>query len=273
MNLSVIVTTYNRPDALACVLMSLAGQNLPPSEILVADDGSAAATAACVRDWQQRLPCPLHHVWQPDDGFRAAMARNRAAAQASGDYLVFIDGDCMVFPDFTERHRALAESGWFVAGNRLLLDAELTRSTLHGEADPVSWPAWRWLVARGQGRVNRLAPLLRLPGGSWRKHRAGQWRGVRTCNLGLWRRDLLSVNGFDESFAGWGHEDADLAVRLIRSGVKRKDGQFSVPVLHLWHQENPRALEGENYARLMATLNGERDTRSPQGIDQYLPHA
>lgn len=270
MKLSVIVTTYNRPDALDCVLRSLAGQTRVPDEVLVADDGSGPDTAARILLWQGRMPFPLHHVWQPDAGFRAAMARNRAAAKATGDYLIYLDGDCMVFPDFTLRHHSLAEAGCFVAGNRLLFNAELTHSILCGDADPLVWSPWHWLSARGRGRVNRLTPLLRLPDGPWRKRRMARWQGVRTCNLGLWRQDLLRVNGFDESFSGWGHEDADLAVRLIRAGIARKDGQFSVPVLHLWHRENPRELEGENYARLMATLNGERGIRSSQGMDQYF---
>lgn len=270
MNLSVIVTTYNRPDALACILKSLAGQNIPPYEVIIADDGSSEDTAACIIEWRRRLPCPLHHVWQPDAGFRAAMARNRAAAKAAGEYLVFLDGDCIVFPDFIAQHMALAQSGCFVAGNRLLLDEGITRSILLKAVDPTGWTNWQWLLARRRGNVNRLLPLLRIAGSTWRLHRPTQWRGVRTCNLGLWRKDLLGVNGFDESFAGWGHEDADLAVRLIRFGVRRKDGQFAIPVLHLWHAENPRGLEQENYARLLATLSGERDLRSLRGIDQYL---
>ena len=89
--------------------------------------------------------------------------------------------------------------------------------------------------------------------------------------MGLWREDFVRINGFDESFTGWGHEDADLAVRLMRSGIQRKDGRYALPVLHLWHPENPRGNEATNRARLQETLDGERPLRAALGLDQYLP--
>ena len=58
------------------------------------------------------------------------------------------------------------------------------------------------------------------------------------------------MNGFDESFVGWGHEDADLVLRLARLGIKRKGGAFSTEVFHLWHNENTRATESENRHRV-----------------------
>ncbi|MEW5838905.1 MAG: glycosyltransferase [Pseudomonadota bacterium] len=270
MKVSVIVTTYNRPDALDKVLAGLQAQSLPLQEVLLADDGSGAATVECAQRWAARLPFALHHVWHEDAGFRAAAIRNRAAAQASGDYLVFLDGDCIPPADFVARHAALAEAGRFVSGNRILFNAALTRRVLAGAADPLQWSWHDWLRARLAGEVNRLLPLLRLPDGAWRHRVQAQWRGARSCNLALWRSDLRVVNGFDESFQGWGHEDADLAVRLMRAGVRRKDGRYAAPCLHLWHEEHVRAQEAENRARLQAVIDGQRPLRAELGMDQYL---
>lgn len=270
--ISIITTTYQRPRALDRVLASLAAQGTPPLEVLIADDGSGEETARVIREWQAHYPCPLRHIWQEDRGFRAAKARNRAAAAAQGNYLVFLDGDCLVFPDFVQQHLALAEAGWLVMGSRILCAPELTEHIENNAADPLSWHWKDWLLAHSRHAVNRIFPLLRLPGNAWRKRRSTRWKGVRTFNLALWRTDFERVNGFDESFEGWGHEDADLAVRLMSAGVRRKDGQFALPVLHLWHRESSRGQEAENMRRLQARL-ADGKIRADIGLDQYrIPH-
>lgn len=269
--LVVIVPTYNRPAALDRVLESLAEQDTPPAQVIVADDGSGPETAAIVTTWQTRMPCPLLHVWQPDEGFRLARARNMAVAVAEADYVVFLDGDCIAFHDFVRRHIAQAESGRFVAGSRLLLGEAFTREVEFGVLRPQRWGWLPWLIARLHGRVNRLLPLFRLPGRRWRLARSHRWQGARGCNLAIWRKDYMAVNGCDESFEGWGHDDAELVSRLIHSGVLRKEGRFAVPVLHLWHREHDRSNELENRCRLEDVLNRNRPVRAELGFDQHVP--
>lgn len=269
-DLSVVVTTYNRSEALSCVLASLSKQDCLPGEVVVADDGSGVETARCIAYWGKRAPFPIHHVWQPDQGFRAAQARNRAVARSKGRYLIFLDGDCLVFPDFVRRHKELAEPGWFVVGNRVLVSADLTGRIVQGKADPLQWDRWRWVLARTRGEVNRLLPLLRWPLLPWRKWQARKWQGARTCNLALWREDFFAINGFDERYQGWGHEDADLTARLFHLGHFRKEGRFAVPVVHLWHPENDRRKEAANLARLQGVLDDRNVVRAARGLDQYL---
>lgn len=272
MAVSIIISTYNRPQALQRVLEAVFRQNQAVRDIVIADDGSTQSTAAMITALRASAPCPLQHVWQSDQGFRAAMARNRAVAEASGDYLVFLDGDCIPFPDFIAWHEKLACPGYFVAGNRILLSREFTRSIEANTEFVWQWNILRWISARVRGQINRFLPLLkRSANGKWRDKSPEQWEGVKTCNLGLWKSDFLRVNGFDESYQGWGHEDADLAIRLIKSGIRRRDGRFAAPVLHLWHQENDRAQETENRKRLESRiLMTEQLLRSKQGVDQYL---
>jgi glycosyltransferase involved in cell wall biosynthesis len=268
--ISVVVTTYNRPDALRMVLEGLADQSDRGFEVLVADDGSRDDTRALVEATARRPAMPLRHVWQEDRGFRAGAARNRATSAAGGEYLIYLDGDCVPRPHFIARHRALAERGWMVAGNRILLSEALTRSAL-AEALPLHrWSDAQWRAARHRGDINRLLPLLHLPLGPLRKLAARRWQRVRTCNLGVWREDLRAVNGFDEVFEGWGYEDSDLAVRLINRGVGRKEGAFATGVLHLWHRENDRRAQGDNWKRLQERISS-RATQAERGLDQYLP--
>ncbi len=205
--ISVIVTTYNREDALDAVLRSLAGQRDADFEVIVADDGSGARAAEVIASWKAKIGRRLEHIWHADRGFRAAEIRNRAILAARGAYCIFLDGDCIARPDFVSTHRQLAKSGWFVSGNRVLLSGDLTERVLRENLTPENWKFPRWLAERMRGGINRLSALLRLPLGPMRKVRQGAWKGARSCNLAIWRADLDRVDGFDADFSGWGKED------------------------------------------------------------------
>ena len=263
--ISVVVTTYNREDALEAVLRSLQSQNDRDFEVVVADDGSAPATAALIDRYKAQVGVPLTHVWQEHRGFRAGAIRNRAVRASHGDYVVFLDGDCLTRPDFVATHRKLAEPGWFVTGNRALLTQALTDAVLNQPLEPEHWGTADWLWQRLSGGLNRLAPVLRLPLGPLRKIRPQAWKGARSCNLGVWRVDLDRVDGFDASFSGWGKEDSDLLVRLLHAGVRRKDGAYATGVLHLWHAAADRSRLAENEQRLARVIESRR-VRAEAGI-------
>ena len=256
--ISVIVTTFDREDALAAVLRALGRQVDRGFETVIADDGSGPATAEAVESWRPKLGVALTHVRHEHAGFRAGEIRNRAIAQSRGDYCIFLDGDCIPRPDFIAQHRRLAEPGWFVTGNRVLLSQTLTEFALQPGREPELWSFTTWLGMRVCGSINRLAPLLRLPLGGVRKRRPQEWQQARSCNLGVWRSDLDCVDGFDVRFNGWGREDSDLLVRLLHAGVRRKDGNFATGVLHLWHPEADRSSLADNDDRLLETVRSER---------------
>ncbi|MES2320608.1 MAG: glycosyltransferase family 2 protein [Pseudomonadota bacterium] len=235
-----VITTYNRPDALAAVVEACFVQSDKNFEIIIADDGSTANTKACVDALKKRAPVPLTHVWQPDLGFRAAMVRNRGTLAARGEYIVFLDGDCIPQRDFIAQHRKLARRGHMLCGSRVLLSPALTTRVLAGQVNLTGAKAIEHCAHRLGGHVNKLLQLvLRWPD-IGRTSRRFSWRRIKSCNLGVWRSDLDTVDGFDQSFQGWGHEDADLAVRLFNAGVMRKDGAFATEVFHLWHHEAQR---------------------------------
>ncbi|MEH6436529.1 glycosyltransferase family 2 protein [Massilia sp. DD77] len=266
--ISVVITTYNRPDALAAVVEACFLQDDKNFEIIIADDGSGANTRECIDRLRERSPVPLKHVWQPDDGFRAAMARNRGTLAATGDYIIFLDGDCIPQRDFIARHRALARPGFLVSGSRILLSPALTEKTL---AEHLDLPAMGFadkLRYRLRGDVNKLLQLLLRWPDLGRVHRKFSWRRIKSCNLAVWRADLLRVNGFDESFVGWGHEDSDLVVRLLHAGVRRKDGAFATEVLHLWHREARRDEESSN-RKVVEGRVLDKTTQATRGLREH----
>jgi glycosyltransferase involved in cell wall biosynthesis len=263
--ISVIATTFDREDALAAVLRALSRQSDKGFEVVIADDGSGPATADLIRSWTGRLGVPLQHVWQEHREFRAAEARNQAIGASRGSYCVFLDGDCIPRPDFVAAHRALAEPGWFVAGNRTLLSPALTEIVLRERLEPETWRFGAFLGRRLRGEVNRLLPLVHLRLGALRKVWSRSWVGCRSCNLGVWRSDLDSVDGFDATYSGWGKEDSDLAVRLLHAGVRRKDGRFATGVLHLWHPPADRSALPQNEMRLGKVVASDK-IRAASGL-------
>lgn len=269
MNICVIVTTYNRPDALGAVLDGYAAQSTRDFELLVADDGSTGETRARVEDFAKRAPFALRHVWQEDRGFRAAAARNRTLAATRAEYVIFSDGDCIPSPGYVRRHAALAEPGYYLAGSRVLLSEAFTARVLRERLPVHAWSNRQWFGAWLKRDVNRMLPLLSLPDGEFRKRTPQRWEGVKTCNFSAWRSDLLRVNGLDESYTGWGLEDSDLVVRLLRAGVRHKSARLAAPVFHLWHREQDRRFLPENRRRLEDILRSPR-IEAVAGVSQYL---
>jgi GT2 family glycosyltransferase len=178
---------------------------------------------------------------------------------------IFLDGDCIPRPGFVAAHRRLAAPGWFVAGNRVLLGQALTARVLREHLEPERWTFADWMRLRLHGEVNRLLPLVALPLGPLRQMGPTAWRSARGTNLAIRYDDLARVDGFDATFSGWGREDSDIMVRLIRAGVRRKDGRYATAVLHLWHPDFDRSRLLDNERRLAEVVKGDR-VRAVRGL-------
>ena len=230
MKVSVIVSTYNWPEALSAVLTSLASQTEKPHQVIVADDGSSSETEKVLAQYPHSL-----HVWHEDEGFRLAEIRNKALAKATGDWIVFLDGDCICPPHFIKQQKRLADSSKILAGNRRLLTPAKSEPWLAGQQDFKGFCA-------SEGR-QKLKPW---PGLFYRDWSPKNWRKVRGCNIGIARDAALQLGGFDEAYRGWGKEDSDFAVRAINLGLQVRLGQHAVTVLHLYHPEASRDSLGPN---------------------------
>ena len=270
--ISVVITTYNRPDALTAVVEACFLQDDKNFEIIIADDGSGANTRDCIDRLRARSPVLLKHVWQPDDGFRAAMARNRGTLAATGDYIIFLDGDCIPQRDFIARHRALAQPGFLVSGSRILLSQRFTEQVLSEHIDVPALGLFDKLRYRLRGDMNKVLQLMLRWPDLGRVRRKFSWRRIKSCNLAVWRADLEKVNGFDESFVGWGHEDSDLVVRLFHAGVLRKDGALATEVLHLWHREARRDEESSN-RKVVLERAANKTIQATRGLREHAGEA
>jgi len=249
--ISILLATYNWPQALKLCLESLATQTDREFEIIIADDGSTESTKKIIAAFKASQDIPIIHLWQEDKGFRKTKILNQAIAVSHGSYLIFLDGDCIVQPDFVANHRALAQSGFLVTGSRVLLNEKLTQELL-------TWPHWDFarfssslLAKRLSGEINKYWPLkMKFGNGSWRDYKKFVWRRIKGCNMACWKADAESINGFDETMTGWGHEDADFVFRLQRHHIQRKSGSWSTEVLHLFHKINDQSNAADNARRV-----------------------
>jgi len=213
--ISIIVATRDNPETLDHCLRALARQRESNFEIVVADDGSGINTARVILDWQPRLAVPLKHAWHEDRGPRAGEIKNRAVRIAGGGYCLFLDGDCLVLPDFAATLRQQMAPGEFVVGPRLALSRQLSEQIMIDEADLADRARRRRFTARWRGDV---APA-RHPTGSF----------------GCWRRDLDDIDGFECGIGDAAASDADAMRRLRQLGLRRTGAGFTMTAFELWH--------------------------------------
>jgi glycosyltransferase involved in cell wall biosynthesis len=207
------------------------------------------------------FPVRLVHLWQPDDGARMSRARNRAIAAATGDYVIILDGDMVAEPHFVADHEAFATRGCYVQGSRVLSDEALTRR----------------MLADGSVRATFFTPgierrrhTLRMPAlARWYAKPSQKTRGIKSCNMGFWREDLLALNGFNEGMTGWGREDTELVTRAFHAGLLRRDLRFSALATHLYHRTRKNIVDNPN-DRILDETRRLGLVRCEFGVDQHL---
>ena len=260
-DITLVVTTYNKPDYLEVVLRSILRQKLLPTEVIIADDGSTEETRELIDRYRLRFPVPLIHSWIPDEGFRLAKSRNMAIHRAKGDYIIFIDGDIAISRSFVRDHQLLREPGTFVNGGRARLTRAATERRMHTHDPRFS--------AFTPGLLRPLT-LIRLPWWHYIAKGENGRRKIRGCNMAFWKSDLYAVNGFEENIVGWGSEDTELVARLFNLGIQRKNAKGMATCVHLWHPhpDNQTNTRTRNREFTYAVVREGR-TRALLGLDQY----
>jgi glycosyltransferase involved in cell wall biosynthesis len=272
LRLSVIVSTYNNPHALALVLAGLGRQTVRDFELLIADDGSGPETKAVIEHWACSAVFPVRHIWHPDEGFRKCAILNQAILAASGNYLVFFDGDCVPPSYNLAAHVRTAQRNRYLAGGAVLLSARASRrftveAVTRGELERIG--LWWWRVDKPRRLiVNRLPGVRFLLDRNVR--RPPGWRGG---NSSTFAEHVHQVGGFDERFT-YGLEDADFGHRLEAAGVIGYSLRYTAPVFHFDHpRPYVRPEDGAANKALYDANRAARVTVTPYGLTQYAPRA
>lgn len=259
MNVSIILTTYNWPEALDLVLRSIIAQSADDFEVIVADDGSAQETDEVVKRALGMADFPWKHVKHEDNGIRQARIKNLGVRFSSGTYLVFIDHDVALHPDFLKDHLQLKTPGSFLQGKRVFLSSNQTHKAFQtkrlGPYSPFS-----------TGLENRKN-AIRFPGLGERMGVPKSFQtSLRGCNLSMHRSDFMTVDGYDETFDQlWGREDSDICYRLFHNGLTVKNLWFSALQYHLYHP----AIKNRQRDRLDEELSIIRKTRRTRAVKGY----
>ncbi len=238
MECSLVISTYNWPQALDLVLKSVLRQSVLPGEVIIADDGSKEDTRSLIQSYQSTFPVPLIHLWHADEGFRKTIILNKSFKQAKAEYIIQIDGDIILHPHFIKDHLANKERGYFIKGSRGRLTKELTEKILLSKRIDFT------LLEPG---VKSSINATRFPMASrFLYGKDKNSRNVKGCNFAVWKDDFIAVNGYNNDVSGWGHEDIELAARLINHNIKHRQLKMVAVCFHIHHELVSRKKEANN---------------------------
>lgn len=261
MKTALLISTYNWPEALDLVLKSILNQTKFPDEILVADDGSSEETKMLIDRFRNDINVPICHVWQEDIGFRKSKILNKAIAQTTADYIIQIDGDCIMHKKFISDHMKFAQEGFYLYGSRVNISPKYISSIFEKKMTE-----FNFFSKEIKNRTRSLSiPFL----SKLYKSHYGISKKFRGCNVSFWRKDLIDINGYNEDFEGWGREDSDLVIRMGNNGIKARRLRYAGIVYHIFHKSNSKSnLELNNEIQKETIEKGI--TKIANGIDQYL---
>jgi len=260
---SLIITTYNWPEALLLVLKSVEEQSIRPDEVVIADDGSKEETTNIIKKFSQKTKLNIIHSWQEDIGYRLSMSRNKAIRKSRGEYIVMIDGDMILHPNFIEDHINFARQGTFVQGVRAKISDSKSKEILKNHS--ILFKQFdESLKSKRYSIRNKL--LSFLFSGKKYFNKLNMFLG---CNMAFFRKDCLNINGFNEDFIGWGRDDSEFGARMLHSGLDRRDLRFSAVAYHIHHEGNSRAMLERNHQIYLDILK-RKIIRCENGIDKYI---
>lgn len=258
---SLVTPTYNWPEALELLLLSILKQTHLPNEVLIADDGSRKETKELIERFQKDFPVPLIHIWHEDNGNQKPKIMNKAIAKAKYDYIVEIDGDIIMNENFVKDHLTFAEKGMYLYGSRVNIQKRILDKIFKDKTTHFNFFSEG---IKKRGRTLRIPFLMQFS--QPQNERSGKLRG---CNMSFWREDFIKVNGFNESLVGWGIDDSEMIQRLHNIGIKGKRLKYAGLAYHIYHNEQSKShIEINNLIEKETTE--KRLTTVEKGISQYL---
>jgi glycosyltransferase involved in cell wall biosynthesis len=258
---SLVTPTYNWPQALELLLLSIMNQTVLPNEVLIADDGSTENTRALIEDFQKKFPVPLVHIWHEDIKNRKPCIMNQAIAKAKYEYIIEIDGDIIMNKHFVEDHLHFAKKGFYLYGSRVNIQESLLPDLFSKKQTHFNF------FSKGikkRGRTIRFPFMMKFT--DIVDQRSSKLRG---CNMSFWREDFIKINGFNENLVGWGIDDSEMIERLHNIGIKGKRLKYAGIVYHIYHHEQSKSHLDINH-EIERQTKEQKLTFIEKGINQYL---
>ncbi|MBP6430646.1 MAG: glycosyltransferase family 2 protein [Ferruginibacter sp.] len=226
---TLLISTYNWPQALQICLLSVLQQTVMPNEIVIADDGSTNDTKALIDEYRTKTTIPIKHIWHKDEGFRKTIILNEAIRNSTQPYIIQIDGDIIIHPKFIQEHLLYAQQGFFIRGSRILLDEKNTQNYITKQKTNL-----HFLSSGVQHRFNAVHSTI-LSKIVFAFSDKQNPNNVIGCNMSFFKKDFIAVNGYNNDITGWGREDGELAARFINSGILKKQVKNKAIAFHMFH--------------------------------------
>lgn len=274
---SIIIAIYKDVEALHCILLGLTRQSETGFEVIVTEDGEDPAVADYIATCAPK-ELTLHHLSQPDIGFRKTLAVNRAIASAEADYLIFLDGDCIPHSQFVEMHLRHAEPTRICTARRVYL----------GPKESARIRQYPETARRLENRFSFFLRAIPLHLDGVRDYEVGfassllhniaknRQLGIMGCNFSCYKADMEKINGYNEDLPGIGGEDDDLEWRFNGLGMFTKNIKFQAVTYHLYHDSRRQdtdvnmAISRKNRERkIYRCLNGiTKQSKNGDSIEQ-----
>lgn len=243
MKVSVIITTYNEPEWLRKVIWGYELQTHKEFELIIADDGSGEETRSIINEFKNSSSITIKHIWHPDNGYRKCTILNKAILASESNYLIFSDGDCIPRKDFVETHVKHSKPGYFLSGGAVRLPMNLSHKITQDNIASLSAFSLEWLQNNGLPKSIKSLKLTQdlniAKIMNFITPAKATWNGGNSSG---WKKDILSVNGFNEDLH-YGGQDREFGERLVNIGVKSKQIRYSAVCLHLDHKRPYKTTE------------------------------
>lgn len=255
---ALIITTYNQKERLALVLDSVKNLEPLPDEVLIADDGSREDTAKLIQAYQKDFPCKLEHIWQKDEGFRAAASRNKAINASNSEYIILIDGDMILEKNFINDHLKFASLKTILQGSRTILNEKESKELLRKNDFSLAFDKKGFKNQRNIFLAKCVYKFSKLTKKFFKKSQLV--KGSKTCNMSFYKSDFEAIEGFNEKFIGWGREDSEFVARFLFNNGTFKRLKFNALAYHIYHEENSKNMLEINHQIYLETIKNKKTT-------------
>lgn len=258
---TLLIATYNWPEALDLVLQSVLNQSQLTDEVIIADDGSTNETKVLIDSFKTKFEIPLIHIWQKDEGFKKAHILNKAIAKASGEYIIQVDGDCIMHSHFVKDHLQFVQDDTYLFGSRVNIQKDYLDTLF--KTKQITFSAFsKGIKKRTRALHIPMLSQLYKPNAEF----SSKFRG---CNTSYFKKDFIAVNGYNEDITGWGREDSELVLRMHNNGLQARRLRYRGIVFHIYHNEKSRDRFEINDTIEQKTIN-QNIKWAKNGVDKYL---
>ncbi len=245
---SLIISVYKKIKPLSLIFDALKNQSFNEFEVIISDDGSGEEMKKYILSQKNKFPFPVKHISHDDSGFRKNKILNKSILNSGGEYLIFLDGDCIPHSEFIKEHFKNKKVNTALCGRRVMLGEKISEEALQGNITDFSPLKLFWdSVFGGERKTSYADDSVYLSNNLFRKKISKQRINLTGCNFSLHKNMILKINGFDKNYAGPGiGEDSDIEFRLKLSGAEFSSVKNLAIIYHIYHSEtkvNPANIE------------------------------